>query len=624
MLKKENIICISSIDWDFIWQGHQEIMSSFAGAGNKVLFIENTGARAPGIKDISRIKNRLKNWFSGVRGIRQVRDNLYVFSPLVLPLPYLRPAAWINSRLILRVLEKWFKVMNFSNPVVWVFLPTPLSLILVNNFNCKVVIYYCIDNFKVSSVSAQKIKKSEIKLLKSADLVFVTSKELYAYCRNYNDRVFFSPFAVNFNKFQEARLSDELPPQELADIKKPIIGYIGGVHKWINLSLIKEAALKFNNYSFVFVGPVQTDISLLSGLKNVYFLAKKEHKVIPYFIKNFDVCIIPYLNTDYTKNVYPTKLNEYHAMGKPVVSTDLPEIAYYNSENEKLVFVGKTSEEFIRCISDALLSADNIGLIEQRIAAAERNSWSNRIEEMSCLTEEIIDAKSTVPFNWKSSFLRLSAITRGKFLKASLVLLSLFFLIFYTPLVWFLANPLKISQPPHKADCIVVFAGGAGESGMAGQGYEERVEYAVELYKQGYVKHIIFSSGYTYVFKEPLLMKVLAVSLGVPAEAIILEDKASGTYQNVKFSDEILKANCWNEILLVSSPYHMRRVALVFDKIDKLLKVTYTPINNSLFYAHPKRDENGRIIWKRITLRQISGILHEYAGILYYWTKSYK
>jgi len=40
MLTNQNIICISSIDWDFIWQGHQEIMSTFAQNGNRVLSID--------------------------------------------------------------------------------------------------------------------------------------------------------------------------------------------------------------------------------------------------------------------------------------------------------------------------------------------------------------------------------------------------------------------------------------------------------------------------------------------------------------------------------------------------------------------------------------------------------
>ncbi len=134
---------------------------------------------------------------------------------------------------------------------------------------------------------------------------------------------------------------------------------------------------------------------------------------------------------------------------------------------------------------------------------------------------------------------------------------------------------------------------------------------------------MVFSSGYMYAFKEPLVMKVLAVSLGVPEEAIILEDRAKNTYENVKFSKDILAQNNWNKMLLVSSPYHMRRTSLVFNKIAKEIKVRYTPIPKSLFYAHPEKDGHGKRIWKQINLQQIKGIIHEYLGILYYWWKGW-
>jgi len=297
-----------------------------------VLFIENTGVRAPGIRDIGRIKNRLKNWFHGTAGIRKERDNLYVLSPLVLPFPYMRIANWFNRRIILSVLGRWVKIMHFSNPIIWVFLPTPLGLDIINNINSRLVIYYCIDNFRVSSKSAKKIKNSEIRLLKNSDLVFVTSRELYDYCCQYSSRVHIFPFAVNIGRFEKIRASKIPAPEELRDIRRPIIGYIGGVHKWIDFGLVAEAAKAYPEYAFVFVGPLQTDVSALSCLPNVYFLGQKAHDAIPNFIKNFSVCIIPYQVTDYTNNVYPTKLNEYLAMGKPVVSTNLPEIASFNNQ----------------------------------------------------------------------------------------------------------------------------------------------------------------------------------------------------------------------------------------------------------------------------------------------------
>ena len=190
MLKDENIICISSIDWDFIWQGHQEIMSTFANNGNRILFIENTGVRAPTIRDLPRLKKRFITWSRGIGGIRREKENLYIFSPIVLPFPYSRIARWINKYLLLFCLNKWMKVMDFNDPIILTFLPTGITLDLINNINKKVTIYYCIDNFAVSSSLARKVKFTEQKLIEQSDLVFVTAKKLYDYCSQYNQRVY--------------------------------------------------------------------------------------------------------------------------------------------------------------------------------------------------------------------------------------------------------------------------------------------------------------------------------------------------------------------------------------------------------------------------------------------------
>ncbi len=63
MLRGRDVICISSIDWDTHWQIHQQIASSLVAGGNRVLFVENTGVRAPGVRDLSRIRQRAANWW---------------------------------------------------------------------------------------------------------------------------------------------------------------------------------------------------------------------------------------------------------------------------------------------------------------------------------------------------------------------------------------------------------------------------------------------------------------------------------------------------------------------------------------------------------------------------------
>ena len=51
MITGRDIVYISSIEWTFIWQQNQEIAVRLARGGNRVLYIENTGVRSPGLGD---------------------------------------------------------------------------------------------------------------------------------------------------------------------------------------------------------------------------------------------------------------------------------------------------------------------------------------------------------------------------------------------------------------------------------------------------------------------------------------------------------------------------------------------------------------------------------------------
>lgn len=616
MLRSQNIICISSIDWDFIWQGHQEIMSALADNDNRILFIENTGVRTPTLRDLPRLKKRIANWAKGVGGIRKEKENLYIFSPIVLPFPYSRLARWINRYLLLSTLNKWMKAMDFSDPIIWTFLPTGLTLDLINSINRKLTIYYCIDNFAVSSSLARKARFTEQQLIKQSDLVFVTAKELQDYCSQHSQSVYVFPFGVNIERFEKSLSSEKQPrvPEDMKEIKRPIIGYVGGLHKWVDQALIKNMAKAYPDYSFVFVGPLQADVSSLSNIKNIHFLGAKPHEQLPDYINSFTVTTIPYLLTDYTKNVYPTKLNEYLALGKPVVSSDLLEIKAFNEKYGDIVSIGKDEKGFAKCLERAVSDSGSEEIIKRRICVAKNNTWQKKIEQMSDLIEQAIERKKhDNDLRWKENLLRLYRLGRRRLVKLSVVCLSIYCLLFYTPLIWFLASPLKMTQQPAQADVIVVFGGGVGEGGSPGKSTIERARFAAELYKSGYTNHVIFSSGYVYKYNDAENMKLIAISAGIPEKNIILEQKATSTYENAKFTKEILDDYNWRSILLVSSPYNVLRASLVFKKLDRNLKIIYTPVIRPEFYYRERR-----LKWE-----QLKAIAHEYLGIVYYWCKGW-
>ena len=157
---RRDVVCISSIDWDFIWQGHQEIMSTLAAQGHRVLFVENTGVRAPRARDLPRLGQRIRNWWRGTKGFREERPRLFVYSPLLLPLPYSRIARALNWLLLNRALRRWMRATGFYRPIVWTFLPTPVALDLITDLDPELTIYYCIDDLAASSPGAKRISSS--------------------------------------------------------------------------------------------------------------------------------------------------------------------------------------------------------------------------------------------------------------------------------------------------------------------------------------------------------------------------------------------------------------------------------------------------------------------------------
>ena len=612
MNRQHDILCISSIDWDFIWQGHQEIMSRLAADGHRVLFIENTGVRQVRVSDMGRIRARLKNWRRGTNGFREERPNLFVHSPLVLPLPYSRIAGWINRQVIMRSITRWMRATGFSRPIVWTFLPTPLAREVIARIDPIATVYHCVDEFSSSSTDARRIVASEERLFRDADLVFVTSEKLRARAARFSGRVHLFPSGVSLEAFGAAREAGVAVPDDLARLPRPIVGYVGGIHQWVDQDLLAAVAGRMPNASFALIGPAQVDVSRLMACPNIHLFGQRPHGEVPGYIQGFDVGLVPYRIADYTANVYPAKMNEYLAMGKPVVATDLPEVHRFNSEHDDVVRVAGNADEFTSAVTRSLEGGGE-SQRQRRIATAERNGWSGRLRDMSALIDQTIASRSHDAKGWEDRLQRLYQTARKRTAELLLAAAAVYLLLFQTPALWWAAAPLQLSAPPQAADAIVVFAGGVGESGKAGGGFQERVTQAVDLYRAGYAKTLIFSSGYVFTLREAEVMKAVAVDNGVPADAILLEEQAANTYQNVTYTKQLLDQHQWRRILLVSSPYHMRRAVGAWRKLAPAVEVTPTPVPESQFYSHTRG----------ASLEQIRGILHEYAALVNYWWKGW-
>jgi uncharacterized SAM-binding protein YcdF (DUF218 family) len=364
--------------------------------------------------------------------------------------------------------------------------------------------------------------------------------------------------------------------------------------------------------TFALVGPTHSDTSQLAACPNVHLLGGRPHEDVPRYIKGFDVGLVPYRVSEYTASVYPVKLNEYLAMGLPVVATDLPEIRRFNDDHGGVLAVAADAAQFERAVRIALTPSTPAEL-ERRRQVARENSWTKRIEAMSALVVSALAERDRTRERWDERLRRAYRRARRRAAEAVLALVVVYGVLFETSAVWMLARPLEADAPPQRADAIVVFGGGVGESGQAGGGYQERVKQAVDLYRQGFAPRVVISSGFVFAFKEADVMRSLAAANGVPESAIVLELEAANTRQNVMFTDAILEKNGWRRILLVSSPYHMRRALLTWKKAAPQIDVVPAPVPSSQFYAHARG----------ASFAQIRGLLQECAALAYYRWKGW-
>lgn len=398
----QNIIFISSIEWDFLWQAHQEIAIRFARAGNRILYVENMGVRSPGLKDAARVLTRLKRWGKAMRtgGVREVAPNIYVCSPLIMP-PFasgLHRA--LNRRVLLPLVARTARRLGMKEALLWTYLPTDTALDLINLFRRRAtaVVYYCIADFVHLTPHKEKLSVSERGIVEISDIVFAQAPELAERCARWNDNVHLFPCGVNMDAFPLAPANDVAPddsyvPESMRELARPVIGYIGGMHKHVDFRMLAELARLRPLWSWVFVGAIQTDVGELATLPNVHLLGQFKHNELVRYIQSFDVCIVPYVESEFTATVVPTKINEYLAVGKPVVSTSIPAVAEFNRRHNIMLTAPARAAEFLEAIEEALqLPLDEATRIRRR-EVATLGSWDTRLEAMSELIELKMKAK---------------------------------------------------------------------------------------------------------------------------------------------------------------------------------------------------------------------------------------
>jgi len=367
-------ICLSADDyWNSNPHSRYHIAKEFSKHG-KVLWVNSIGHRFPSIK-------RRKGWQLIFRKIksyliffRKAETYFYVVSPLTIPV---FRGAFVRR---LNVLLLWWQI-KFTAKIAGIrgrnyFISSPSFGILAEKLANAMVVYYYSDLYTVfrELKYKQEVEVLDRKLFSAASLVYGASEEICSRVSTTEKRAKYLPHAVDVNHF--ARTGET--PLSMEGIPSPVIGYYGTITDSNDWEIIEYCAKERPSYHFVFIGKKFISLPHLESLPNIHFIDKVSYNDIPLYGQSFDVAIMFWVLRDWIKNSNPLKLLEYFALGKPVVSVDIPEVRKRFGD---IVSIAANKEEFLQHI-DSALRCDRMQLRRVYEQVLQNYSWTNVASEI--------------------------------------------------------------------------------------------------------------------------------------------------------------------------------------------------------------------------------------------------
>jgi teichuronic acid biosynthesis glycosyltransferase TuaH len=398
MLENEHIVCISYSTWEGPYTKSVVQLMSLLAIKNKVLFVEYPftwkdvistlrGKQKAPVGRMLGFKNRLS--------VKNTAENAQVYQwiiPPLLPMNSIQNAMLysltlkINTFIYRRSIKKALRRLKWENPIN-IFAYSPIfGESLSGKLPEKANIYYCYDGYPTDR-RGLKSWEADQRFSKITDGIIVSSDYLKNQKLTYNPKVATVKNGVDFEVFNQ-KAKTNINPVET----RRKIGYIGSIDQRFDIETVEFSVRNLPDCDFELIGDIR-NIQVKNTLEqfpNVRFIPPVKPNEVPERLNQCDVGIIPYLCTEINKNVYPLKINEYLAVGVPVVITKFANLPEFSEH----VAFASSKEEFLNSLNEVLKN-DSSEKINQRIEFARTNSWKARAELFSKEVSSFIALKSS-------------------------------------------------------------------------------------------------------------------------------------------------------------------------------------------------------------------------------------
>ncbi|SDL07339.1 Glycosyltransferase involved in cell wall bisynthesis [Catalinimonas alkaloidigena] len=248
-------------------------------------------------------------------------------------------------------------------------------------------VYQARDDIRAIDALRKHGPKQERKVLRHADLLLATSTNLKRVLERESGRpVHLLPNAAQTALFQTALHAFPVPA-ELEGNTRKVIGFIGNLEGRNDFALLEKVIRHHTDKLFLFIGPYEYQQSTSTdfhAFENVLFVGPKPLEALPQYLHFMDCTIIPFQKNDFTRSIYPLKLNEQLAAGKAIVTTNFSEdLAPFRD----VIYLAESHDDFVKMLNDAVAPADEMQ-VRQRVQRAQGNSWAHRVELFWQLVEQ--------------------------------------------------------------------------------------------------------------------------------------------------------------------------------------------------------------------------------------------